>query len=61
MKIQLEINGFDDRRNLAAILADNGYKVRINEVEGNTFFEGNTFCGKRFIVEIEREDKKNEP
>ena len=55
MKIQLEINGFDDRRNLAAILADNGYKVRINEVEGNTF------CGKRFIVEIEREDKKNEP
>ena len=55
MKIQLEINGIEDRRDLAAILADNGYKVRIireDEV---------SFLSIRFIVEIEREDKKNEP
>ena len=55
MKIQLEINGFDDRRNLAAILADNGYKVRIHEVDGNNSRE------KHFIVEIEKGDDKNEP
>lgn len=55
MKIQLEINGFDDRRNLAAILVDNGYKVCIREVSGYYSWK------KHFIVEIEKGDDKNEP
>ena len=31
--MKLNINGFEDRRNMAAILADNGYNVRIEKVK----------------------------
>lgn len=30
-EIKFKINGYDDRRELVAILADNGYKVKIIE------------------------------
>ena len=38
---QFKINGQDDRRQLAAIFADNGYKVTINKkkVEGSYYRE----------------------
>ena len=34
-EIKLKINGYDDRRELVAILADNGYKVRIKKETDN--------------------------
>lgn len=33
MKIQLEINGTEDRRTVAAILVANGYPVRLAKVK----------------------------
>lgn len=33
MKIQLEINGTEDRRTVAAILVANGYTVRLAKVK----------------------------
>lgn len=35
MKIQLEINGIEDRRTVAAILVANGYTVRQVKVKGS--------------------------
>lgn len=31
--MKLQINGFEDRRNMVAILADNGYNVKIEKVK----------------------------
>lgn len=32
-EIKLRIDGYDDRREIVSILADNGYKVKIKEEE----------------------------
>lgn len=42
-EIKLKINGFDDRRELVGILADNGYKVRITQKEDDIHFTSDYF------------------
>ena len=42
-EIKLKINGFDDRRELVAILADNGYKVRITQKEDDIYYTSDYF------------------
>ena len=45
--MKLNINGFEDRRKIASILADNGYKVRIIKKQ-------DLFGDKYFVVIEER-------
>ena len=47
MKIQLEINGIEDRRTVAAILVANGYTVRLAKVKASRV---------KTVVEAEKEE-----
>lgn len=51
MKIQLEINGIEDRRTVAAILVANGYTVRLAKVKASRV---------KTVVEAEKEEAKRD-
>lgn len=51
MKIQIEINGIEDRRTVAGILVANGYTVRLAKVKDSRV---------KTVVEAEKEGQKRD-